>query len=135
MLPAEQNSGIPIFELPSDCKGDGYDIACARHTDDKPTQEAGVIREKLFINGCFAGYMKFAVGQQVGEREARNLPVGTLVCFNRWKGQCYYTTYYVVRTYQVTPRKRGGGNYLKLVNRGGYAGGKWSAKWQGRILS
>lgn len=126
------------FELPSDCKGDGYDIACALHADDKPLQEQGVIREKIYVNGCFVGYTKHEVGGKVkSEAEAKKLPVGTVVHFNRWAAQCYTTVYYRVATYEVTAKKRGEGNYLKLVSSGygsyPHIGGKYQPQWEGRI--
>ena len=48
------------IELPSDCKGDGFDIAVAPHTDDKPaveiTPDGIVTREKIYASGAFCGY-------------------------------------------------------------------------------
>lgn len=128
---------MSTFEAPSDCKNNGYDIACANHVDDKPLREPGIIREKVFVNGCFAGYIEHKVGERVTEAQAKLLPVGTRVTFNRWAAACY-TIYYRVATYEVTPRKRGGGNYLKLVSSGygnyPHLGGKYKPEWEGRVL-
>jgi hypothetical protein len=128
------------FELPSDCKGDGFDIALARHTDDKPLTEPTVLREKIFCNGCFVGYSRTAIApKRVTQQEAQLLPVGTRVVFNRWAAQCYRTIYYRQATYEVTARKRGSGNYLKLINHGygSYPnlGRKYQLRWEGAVLA
>ena len=127
------------FELPSDCSGNGYDIALAHHTDDKPLSEPGIIREKVFMNGCFVGYVTHQVGGKVSYEQATTLPIGTQVTFNRWAAQCYRTIYYRVATYEVTPRKRGTGNYLRLISSGygqyPHLGGQYLPEWEGRILA
>jgi hypothetical protein len=128
------------FELPSDCRGDGYDIAMTHHTDDKPMTTPTLLRERLLVNGCFVGYSATPIQRKrVTEQEAKMLPVGTLVVFNRWAAQCYSTTYYRQATYEVTPRKRGGGNWLRLVNSGAghypHIGGKYQSRWEGAVLA
>lgn len=55
------------YELPSDCRGDGYDIALASHADDKPLVETAgdgtvITREKVFLSGFFAGYRTTEIG-------------------------------------------------------------------------
>lgn len=49
------------YVLPSDCAGNGFDIACAPHADDRPCGvlvEGGRIvrRAKIYANGFFCGY-------------------------------------------------------------------------------
>lgn len=48
------------FELPSDCRGDGFDVAVAPHSDDKQPVEVFhdrvIVRTRLYVNGCFCGY-------------------------------------------------------------------------------
>lgn len=77
--------------------------------------------------------------RRVSPEQAVDLPEGSRVTFNRWAAQCYSTVYYRVATYQVTPRKRGKGNYLKLVSsgRGAYPhiGGKYQPELEGRIIA
>lgn len=128
------------FELPSDCKGDGYDIALASHSDDKLSFENQpgkiIIREKIYLNGTFCGYHTYELPNvaQVGEREALGLPVGSLVSFERWQACCYYTKYYSTRTYRVQLTKRGAKPFLKLIDSGSYRGHSFNSKWHGRVL-
>lgn len=74
---------------------------------------------------------------RVTEQQAKELPVGTRVTFNRHAAQCYATIYWRVAEYEVTPRKRGKGNYLRLINSGygvyPYFGGKYNRDAQGKI--
>lgn len=77
-------------------------------------------------------------GDKVGLKEAELLPIGSVVTFNRFAEQCYRTIYYRVATYVVQPRKKGKGNYLKLINSGygnyPYFGGKYNSDAEGKII-
>ena len=131
---------MTTFELPSDCKGDGFDIALAKHNDDKELTTSNILREKIYCNGNFVGYSVTKIEQKrVTETEAKLLPVGSNVVFNRWAASCFFTTYYRQATYRVTAKKRRKGNYLKLVSAGHgqypHIGGKYQSRWEGAVLS
>jgi hypothetical protein len=75
------------FEFPSDCRGDGYDIAVADHVDDKPLVEVNderiVIRTKVFACGSFCGYQTqtfdltdFPLGYTYGKVDADSGSLG-----------------------------------------------------------
>ncbi|MCL5098567.1 MAG: hypothetical protein M1608_13770 [Candidatus Omnitrophica bacterium] len=57
------------FRLPSDCSGNGYDIAVAPHKDDLPSCEPDnlTVRSKVYVCGSFCGYIErtFSPSQKV----------------------------------------------------------------------
>jgi len=44
------------YTLPNDCRGDGYDIACAEHDPTPPTPPAGGVVTDVCANGYLCGY-------------------------------------------------------------------------------
>lgn len=108
-----------------------------------PEGTGGRLPEKEFMNmktnnWTNGNHEVVPANDRYTEAQAKLLPVGTTITFNRWAAQCYSTVYWRVARYVVTPKKKGGGNYLKLISSGygshPHIGGKYDPEWEGRVI-